>query len=257
VSSKIHGLTGDMLGAGVDAAFKGALFGMTTRNSGEAPAWWKMWDAVDMAGAASDSVFSTLDLLPSPVTIANTSCGGGNPGTCDWAVTKDSYYDGAPCGSPAGNEACFGDGTPIGTLTLAEAQARCCADPLCGGMSFEPSGQNGCFKRSNSCLERASGIDGYQKPGFEPAPVPGEDATHATVFSKFASHAIVAVATWCPGGNVSATLAIDYAALGLDPARLTVSAPNIDGVQKAQSFPTAEGPFVLAGGGIVLLLQAQ
>ena len=94
MSSKIHGLTGDMLGAGVDAAFKGALFGMTTRNSGEAPAWWKMWDAVDMAGAASDSVFSTLDLLLSPVTIANTSCGGGNPGTCDWAVTKDSYYDG-------------------------------------------------------------------------------------------------------------------------------------------------------------------
>ena len=257
VSSKVHGLTGDMLGAGVDAAFKGALFGMTTRNSGEAPAWWAFWDAARIAEAAEDAVFSTLDLLPSPVRIAATSCGGGNPGTCNFSVTKNSYYDGAPCGNPAGNEACFGDGTPIGRLALADAQARCCADALCGGISFEPSVGSGCFKRSNSCLVGASGVDGYQKPGFEPAPAPGEDATHATVFSKFGSHAIVAVATWCPGGNVTATLALDYAALGLDASRLSVTAPAIAGVQKAASFAAAEGPFTLAGGGIVLLLEAQ
>ena len=259
VSSRVHGLTGDMLGAGVDAAFRGALFGMTTRNSNEAPAWWKMWDATDIAGAAADAVFSTLDLLPSPVAVVNgTTCSGSpppNPGSCNWTATKDSYFDGAPCGSPAGNEACFGDGAPIGRLALADAQARCCADALCGGFSYEPSGQNGCFKRSNSCLVSSAGIDGYQKPGFAPAPAPGATATHATVFSKLGSHAIIAVATWCPAGQ-SATLSLDYAALGLDPARLNVTAPAIAGVQEAASFASAEGPFALKGGGIVLLLQA-
>ena len=259
VSSRVHGLTGDMLGAGVDAAFRGALFGMTTRNSGEAPAWWQMWDATNIAAAAADAVFSTLDLLPSPVRVVNgSSCGGGpapNPGSCDWAVTRDSYYDGEPCGQPAGNELCFGDGTETGRLTLAEAQAKCCNDTVCAGFSFVSAGQNGCFKRSNSCLVGASGVDGYQKPGFVPAPTPGASATHATVFSAFASHAIVAVATWCPAGQ-HATLDIDYEALGLDPARLNVTAPAIAGVQSAASFPNAEGPFALPGGGIVLLLQA-
>ena len=259
VSSRIHGMTGDMLGAGVDAAFRGALFGMTTRNSAEAPAFWRMWDATGIAAAAAEAVFSTLDLLPSPVRVVNgTMCAGSpapNPGSCNWTVTRNSYFDGAPCGAPAGNEACFGDGTPDGRLALADAQARCCADPLCSGMSFNPSVESGCWKRSNSCLVGASGVDGYQKPGFVPAPAPGATATHATVFSAFGSHAVVAVATWCPAGQ-AATLVIDYVALGLDPARLNVTAPAIDGVQGAAGFPSAEGPFPLKGGGIVLLLQS-
>lgn len=260
VASRVHGLTGDMLGAGVDAAFRGALFGMTTRNSNEAPAWWRAWDETNIAAAAADAVFSTLDLLPSPVAVVNgSSCGGGptpNPGSCNWTHTVNAYYDGAPCGQAAGNELCFGDGTPTGRLTLAQAQARCCNDTICAGFSFSPGASSGCFKRSNSCLVNAGGVDGYQKPGFVPAPAPGgAGATHATVFSAFASHAIVAVATWCPAGQ-HATLQIDYEALGLDPARLNVTAPAIAGVQAAASFPSAEGPFALTGGGIFLLLQA-
>jgi len=259
VSSRVHGLTGDMLGAGVSAAFRGALFGMTTRNSAEAPAWWKAWDATGIAAAAADSVFSTLDLLPSPVQVVNgTTCSGGappNPGSCNYTVTRDSYYDGNPCGNAAGNEYCFGDGSPVSPLTLADAQARCCADALCGGFSYEPSGMNGCMKRSNSCLVHAAGINGYQKPGFVPQPAPGATATHATVFSAFGMHAVIAVATWCPDGQ-SATLQIDYAALGLDPAHLNVTAPAVQGVQAAASYASAEGPFALAGGGIVLLLRA-
>ena len=260
IASRVHGLTGDMLGAGVDAAFRGALFGMTTRNSNAAPAWWRAWDATNIAAAAADAVFSTLDLLPSPVAVVNgSSCGGGptpNPGSCNWTHTANAYYDGAPCGQAAGNELCFGDGTPTGRLTLAQAQARCCNDTICAGFSFSPGASSGCFKRSNSCLVNAGGVDGYQKPGFVPAPAPGgAGATHATVFSAFASHAIVAVATWCPAGQ-HATLQIDYEALGLDPARLNVTAPAIAGVQAAASFPSAEGPFALTGGGIFLLLQA-
>jgi len=46
VSARVHGLSGDMLGASQDDAWRGMLFGMTCRNKGWSQAVWKLWDAV-------------------------------------------------------------------------------------------------------------------------------------------------------------------------------------------------------------------
>jgi hypothetical protein len=79
----------------------------------------------------------------------------------------------------------------------------------------------------------------------------------ATTWSSFGSHAVVAVATWCPA-EVNATLAVDWAALGLDAATATVTLPAIAGVQDAATLPSAEGPFAIApNGGLLMLIAAR
>ena len=242
------GLSGDLLGApAASAAFKGLMFGMTTRNSDWAPAVWRMWDAVNIF-ATSDGVYGWWDLEAPPVAVVNSTCGATpNPGSCDWNVTLDGYYDGSPCGAPEGNLRCFSD------LSLAAAQAECCNNTSCGGFSFAAATGAGCFKNAHGCFVPSATYHGYNKPGFVPV---GGGAVLAATFSAYRSHAVVVVASWCTQAT-AATLSIDWAALGLDAARVNITAPAISGVQPARMFPNATGPFALAAnGGVVLLLQA-
>ncbi len=246
VSSRIHGLSGDMLGAGVESAFKGMLFGMTTRNSGWAPAMWAFWDAANISGT---SVYGWWDVETPPVAVVNWTCGSPpSPGTCDWAITTNGYYDGLPCGQPEGNLACFTG------LTLTAVEEQCCNNTaLCAGFSFDKTDGSGCFKNAKGCFVSSS-TEGYEKPGFVP---PTSGRALATTYSTYGSHAIIAIASWCTHAG-AVTLAVDLASLGLDASRLSITAPAIAGVQEASGpYASAEGPFPLtAGGGMLLVLQA-
>ena len=78
----------------------------------------------------------------------------------------------------------------------------------------------------------------------------------ATTWSSFGSHAVVAVATW-GSAALSATLDVDWQALGLDESTASATLPAIEGVQAAASLPSAAGPFELPpNGGLLLLITA-
>ncbi len=137
-------------------------------------------------------------------------------------------------------------------------QAACCADAACAGFSFAPTGGIGCCKVDQQGLTGNPAYDGYAKVGWRPQPVNGGACVLATAWSRWGSHAVVALANWC-GAPVNVTLAVDYDALGLDAATAVASLPQIDGVQTASVLPPggAAGPFAFGvDGGAVLLLAA-
>ena len=247
-------------------------------NSGTAPALWSFWDDVRINETVSMGwvsprvlwlrprlIHSSLFSCPSqweddlPVAVNYTCGAAGNAealqsvdGVCAaWNVTTNGYYDGDPCGQPAGNVGCFS------ALSVDAAKASCCENPLCAGFSTVPNGNgtfNGCYKRSQSCFRSAQGDAGYYKPGFVPPPDPNS-AVLATTYSAFGRYAIIVLASYCPGSSTS-TLALDWVALGLNQATVTMTAPAIAGVQSAASFPDPAGPYSLPGdGGIILVLQ--
>lgn len=168
-------------------------------------------------------------------------------------MTTNGYYDGYPCGSPSGNVGCFS------SLTVDQAQTNCCANPACAGFSTVPNGDgtfNGCFKRSKSCFRAVAGDAGYYKPGFVPPPDPNA-AVLSTTFSAFGQYAVIVLASYCPN-SATATLTLDWAALGLNSSAVVMVAPAIEGVQAAANFSNPAGPYVLPGdGGIILHLHAS
>ena len=78
---------------------------------------------------------------------------------------------------------------------------------------------------------------------------------HATTWSKYGSHAVVAVATWC-ASPTNVSLVVDWTALGLDEATAVASLPAITGVQTAvPKLPNgAAGPFTIPPDGGLLML---
>ena len=93
--------------------------------------------------------------------------------------------------------------------------------------------------------------------GGHPPPPPPCASTLTTVWSKFASHAIVAVAHWCTY-SANITLAVDWAALGLTEGSSVVSLPDIAGVQAGQASVQIEGPWALpVNGGLLLYISAR
>jgi hypothetical protein len=80
----------------------------------------------------------------------------------------------------------------------------------------------------------------------------------ASVYTAFQSHALVSIASFCPTDE-SVTLVIDWDALGLDPASVTVSAPVVAGGVQPNGglLPNATGPFTItSGNGLLLQIQA-
>ena len=65
---------------------------------------------------------------------------------------------------------------------------------------------------------------------------------------------MVAVASWAKG-PVTVKLAIDWKALGLDPARARIAAPAIDKFQDARTFTADEAIPVEPGKGWLLVVR--
>jgi hypothetical protein len=68
--------------------------------------------------------------------------------------------------------------------------------------------------------------------------------------------ALIAIGSWAPG-VVSLHLAIDWRALGMDPARATLTAPAIENLQEAATFAPDQPIPVAPGRGWLLVLRAQ
>ena len=169
-------------------------------------------------------------------------------------------------------------------MTAAEAQALCCelasTNSTCVGFSIaeakDAQGRSvGCLKKDmDGRMMHNAAFDGYALPGA-PAPPPGRQcsvaassdhdkdgansAVLATVHAAPGRLAVVVIATWCTA-DARVTLALDWAALGLQESTSVVTTPAIAGVQAgAASFPAAKlgaTPFdVPVGKGIVLVVR--
>ena len=256
-SAIIHGLSGDMLGSGERSVFRGMVFGMTQRDLPSSQAMWKFWDAARIHEATA--LFGWWEVDGTPAVVARSTPAPPAPQNCSWEVARGSYWG-------ADNEECLPvqPGVRPGcyqATELAAVKAACCADPACAGFSFDHGAQqgDGCCKAEVNEKTTNPSFDGFRKPGWAPPSAGCNSSTSvlATTWSSFGSHAVVAVATWCPA-EVNATLAVDWAALGLDAATATVTLPAIAGVQDAATLPSAEGPFAIApNGGLLMLIAAR
>jgi len=75
----------------------------------------------------------------------------------------------------------------------------------------------------------------------------------ATAFVR-AGRTMIAVASWAKDA-VDVRLTMDWKALGLDPAKVRISAPAISGFQDARAFDTAGPLRIEPGKGWLLVLQ--
>ena len=92
---------------------------------------------------------------------------------------------------------------------------------------------------------------GYWVPG---CPVrPARKDVLATVYRR-KGKALIALASWAKG-DVKTTLAIDWKALGLDPAKARLTAPAIAGFQDAATFAPTDAIPVPQGRGWLLLIE--
>ena len=100
------------------------------------------------------------------------------------------------------------------------------------------------------------GIAGSTLLGWWAPSVPvrtGRDDVKATVFRR-EGRAMVAIASWAPT-PVTVTLQVDWAGLGLDPARATISAPAMERLQEPRTFAVGEGITLAPGKGVILILR--
>lgn len=104
----------------------------------------------------------------------------------------------------------------------------------------------------------AFGMEGSRMVGYwaeRPPVTTGRGDVPATVFTRVADRrALVALASWAPG-DVSVPLAIDWGALGIDPARAQIEAPAIDRFQPARRFAAGEPIPVASGKGWLLVIS--
>jgi hypothetical protein len=253
ISGIVHGLSGDMLGSGEGSIFRGLVFGMTQRDAVSSQAIWRMWDDVHIEEATA--LFGWWEIDGHYAVTVNVSVPFIDSSSCNFTVTQGGYYgsDNEQCLPPSGpTPGCWSVATDLTTVKNA-----CCADDKCAGFSFTHAVDSGigcCKIDQDGGLNHDPAYDGYSRVGWAPEPEPG--CAKATTFSKYASHAVVSVASWCTG-MTNVTLTINWDELGLDPSTAVATLPNIDGVQKPMSLSSASGPFTISPqGGIVLLLQS-
>jgi len=64
---------------------------------------------------------------------------------------------------------------------------------------------------------------------------------------------LISIGSWA-SEDVPVTLAVDWQALGMDPSRVTITAPAIEGFQEAATFNVAQPIPVPAGKGWLLVI---
>jgi hypothetical protein len=92
---------------------------------------------------------------------------------------------------------------------------------------------------------------GYWSPNVQVRT--GRDDVKATVF-KQDGRALVAIASWA-ADTVAIVPAIDFAALGIDPARATITAPAVGALQQERTLRPGERIALAPGKGILLVIR--
>ena len=117
------------------------------------------------------------------VALFNKGGGGGvippfpTPASCPadtWTATTGSYHE--SCGGDGGNDGQFSN------LTPAQAQANCCKDANCAGISITKGATgSGFYKRNANCgITKSSTYDGYTRSSAIPS-APPTDVADVTV----------------------------------------------------------------------------
>jgi hypothetical protein len=104
----------------------------------------------------------------------------------------------------------------------------------------------------------AFGMQGSRMIGYWVESVPvktGDPDVLATVYVKPRA-ALVSIASWA-ASPVEVTLSIDWAALGLDPAKVSIEAPAVDDFQPGRRFSVGEPVPVEPKKGWLLILREQ
>lgn len=104
----------------------------------------------------------------------------------------------------------------------------------------------------------AFGIKGTEMIGYWSGHCPvttGSGMVPATVYRKKGA-ALVAIGSWA-AGDTTVRLTIDWKKLGIDPAKATITAPAIRGLQDARSFQTGEALPVPKGKGLILVIRGE
>ena len=88
------------------------------------------------------------------------------PPCATWTHSTGGYYE--ACGGAAGDVGTFS------SLTPAQAQAACCANPQCAGFSFAAAGAGGAgdgyYKGNAMCgFQKDAGYEGWYKAGQVPS----------------------------------------------------------------------------------------
>ena len=98
---------------------------------------------------------------------------------------------------------------------------------------------------------QGSQLYGYWSPNVQVRT--GREDVKATVF-KQDGRALVAIASWA-ADTVSITPQVDWAALGIDPARATITAPAVGALQDARTIGAGERITLAPGKGILLVIR--
>jgi hypothetical protein len=83
----------------------------------------------------------------------------------------------------------------------------------------------------------------------------GDTLVLATTWTR-PGRAMIALGSW-DGADRAVRLAIDWKALGLDPARVRLRAPAIDQFQDARSWRVSDPITVPGGKGLLLLVEPR
>ena len=159
-----------LLNADAIAVSQDALgqMGVRVTNSSAAPT--QLWARNLAGGAVAVALYNKGE---APVAPPIAPCDAATP----WNRTARGYFE--ACGGADGDLRAFAG------LSVAEAEAECCADAECAGFSYALDGSGaGYFKRDAACGFVASdGYDGYTKPGVVPDARGGAAADIAVDFA--------------------------------------------------------------------------
>jgi len=82
----------------------------------------------------------------------------------------------------------------------------------------------------------------------------GREETLATIYCHKGDRTLISLATW-EDKDSEVTLTIDWKKLGLDPSRVTLKAPAIDGFQEAASWHPGDTIKVPKGKGLLIIVS--
>ena len=82
----------------------------------------------------------------------------------------------------------------------------------------------------------------------------GREKTLATIYRKTGAKTLVSLATW-EDHDVDVTLQIDWAKLGLDPAKVSLHAPAIENFQPENTWKPGDTVTVPKGKGWLIVIE--
>lgn len=128
------------------------------------------------------------------------------------------------------------------------------------GMIYGMTGRNPGYGVDNRPLWKfwdEFGMKGSEMIGYWVSDNPvktGKDRTLATIYRKMGQKTLISLATW-EDQDAEVTLQIDWAKLGLDPAKATLHAPAIENFQPEKTWKPGETITVPKGKGWLIVVE--